>query len=32
MRGFNFQRKAVPIGELLYKLLELECDSSAPAL
>jgi hypothetical protein len=32
MRGFNFQRKAVPMRELLYKLLELEGDSSAPAL
>jgi hypothetical protein len=32
MRGFNFQRKAVPLRELLSKLLELEIDPLAPAL
>lgn len=32
MRGFNFQRKPAPLGELLKKLLELERDALAPAL
>ena len=32
MRGFNFRREAVPLRELLSKLLELEGDALAPAL
>ena len=32
VRGFNFQRKAVPLGVLLGKLLEVEANALAPAL
>lgn len=32
MRGFNFQRKAVPLSALLTQLLELDGDALAPAL